>query len=121
MRRSLDIQLTVPKPHPAPCGTLVSTAASSNGELIARVDQLAAHGFRGITIGLDVWPAQLDAIVAEAKTKHLAILAEPGFTGYPYAIRSGVEALVHNDHYQMELAPGNAKFERAEGNGAKCL
>ena len=90
----------------------------SNGELIARVDQLAAQGFRGITIGLDVWPAQLDAIVAEAKTKHLAILAEPGFTSYPYAIRSGVEALVHNDHYQMELAPGNAKLERAEGNGA---
>jgi hypothetical protein len=92
----------------------------SNGELIARVDQVAAEGFRGITIGLDVWPEQLDGIVAEAKTKHLAILGEPGFTGYPYTIRSGVEALVHNDHYQMELAPEAAKLERAEGNGANA-
>ena len=92
----------------------------SSGELIARVDQLAGQGFRGITIGLDVWPEQMDAIVSEAKANHLAILGEPGFTGYPYAVRRGVEALVHNDHYQMDLAPVTAKLERADGNGANA-
>jgi len=92
----------------------------SSEQLIARIDQLAVQGFRGITIGSDVWPDQLDVIVAEAKTKHLAILAEPAFASYPYAIRSDVEALVHNDHYQMELAPAPAKLERADGNGANA-
>jgi hypothetical protein len=92
----------------------------SDGQLIARVDQLSAQGIRGITIGFDVWPDQFDLIVAEAKAKHLAILAEPGFSSYAYAIRSGAEALVHNDHYQMELAPASAKLERADGNGANA-
>jgi hypothetical protein len=92
----------------------------SNGQLIARVDELSAEGIRGITIGFDVWPDQFDLIVAEAKAQHLAILAEPGFTSYGHAIESGAEALVHNDHYQMELVPAAEQLERANGNGANA-
>lgn len=92
----------------------------SNGQLISRVDRLSAQGIRGITIGFDVWTDQFQSIVAEAKAKHLAILAEPGFTSYEQAIQSGAEALVHNDHYQMGLTPTAAQMERADGNGANA-
>jgi hypothetical protein len=90
----------------------------SNEQLIARVDHLADQGFRGVTISYDVWPDQVDVIVAEAKRRGLAILAEPGFTSDPYAIRAGVDALLRNDNYQMELAPAPAKLERADNLAA---
>ena len=90
----------------------------SNEQLIARVDRLADEGDRGVTISYDVWPDQVDVIVAEAKKRGLAILAEPGFTTYPYAIRAGAEALLRNDTYQTELAPASAKLARADSLAA---
>jgi len=51
---------------------------------------LADHGFRGVTITYDVWPDQVDLIVAESKRRGMATLAEPAFTTYPYAIHAGV-------------------------------
>ncbi len=86
----------------------------SNQQLIARVDKLADEGFRGVTIGYDVWPDQVDVVVAEAKRRGLATIGELGFTSYPYAIRAGVDALLRNDQYQMELAPATAKLARAD-------
>jgi hypothetical protein len=86
----------------------------SNEELVTRIDRLADQGFRGLTISYDVWPDQTDVIVAEARRRGLAVLGEPAFTGYPYAVRAGVEALVHDDHYQTELAPAAAKLARAD-------
>jgi hypothetical protein len=90
----------------------------SNEQLIARIDKLADEGFRGVTISYDAWPDQVDVIVAEARRRKLAILAELGFTSYPYALRSGVEALLRNDNYQMELAPAVAKLARADNLSA---
>jgi Amidohydrolase family len=90
----------------------------SNEQLIARIDHLADQGFRGITIGYDVWPDQVDVIVAAAKRRGLAILGELGFTSYPYAIRAGVDALLRNDSYLLELAPAVAKLARADNLGA---
>jgi hypothetical protein len=77
----------------------------SNQQLIKRVDKLADQGFRGVTISYDVWPDQVDVIVAESKRRGLATLAEPAFTSYPYAIHAGVDGLLHNDHYLLELTP----------------
>lgn len=86
----------------------------SKEQLVERVDKLASEGYRGITISYDVWPDQMDVIIREAKQKGLAILAEPGFTSYPYAIRAGVDALLRNDNYQMELAPAVAQLTRSD-------
>ena len=48
----------------------------SNEQLRARVDRLADRGFRGITISYDVWPDQVDTIVAEANRRGLATIGE---------------------------------------------
>ena len=90
----------------------------SNQQLIARVDQLADQGFRGVTISYDVWPDQLDVIVAESKRRGMATLAEPAFTTYPYAIHAGVGALLRNDHYLLELAPPAVLLDRADNLSA---
>jgi hypothetical protein len=86
----------------------------SDEQLEARIDSLADLGFRGVTVSYDVWPDQVDVIIRESKRRGLATLAEPAFTTYPYAIRAGVNALVHNDHYLLELAPSAAKLVRAD-------
>jgi hypothetical protein len=90
----------------------------SNEQLIARVDQLADHGFRGVTISYDVWPDQIDVIVAESKRRGMATLAEPAFTPYPYAIHAGVSGLLRNDHYLLELAPPSVLVDRADNLNA---
>ena len=90
----------------------------SNQQLIARVDQLADQGFRGVTISYDVWPDQVDVIVAENKRRGTATLAEPAFTTYPYAIHAGVSGLLRNDHYLLELAPPAVLLDRADNLGA---
>ena len=85
----------------------------SNAQLRARVDRLADQGFRGVTISYDVWPDQVDTIVAEANLRGLATIGEVGFTSYPYAVRAGVGALLRNDQYLTELAPTTSKLARA--------
>jgi hypothetical protein len=90
----------------------------SNQQLIARVDRLAGQGFRGVTISYDVWPDQVDVIVDESKRRGLATLVEPAFTSYPFAIHSGVNALLHDDHYLLELAPAAAQLDRADSLNA---
>ena len=87
----------------------------SNDRLRARVDLLADQGFRGLMIGYDVWPDQVDTIVAEAARRGLATMGELGFTSYPYAVQAGVNALVRNVLYQTELAPASAKLAAADG------
>jgi hypothetical protein len=86
----------------------------SNQQLIGRVDKLADQGFRGVTISYDVWPDQVDVIVAESKRRGVAVLIEPAFTSYPYAIHAAVNGLLHNDHYLLELAPPAAQLDRAD-------
>jgi hypothetical protein len=86
----------------------------SNEQLIARIDRLADQGFRGVTISYDVWPDQVDVIVAEARRRGLVTLGEPAFTSHPYAIHAGIDTLLHNDHYSVELAPAEAKLARAD-------
>jgi Amidohydrolase family len=86
----------------------------SNEQLIARIDRLADQGYRGVTISYDAWPDQVDVITAEARRRGLATLGEPGFTSYPYAIRAGIDTLLHDDHYPIELAPAVAKLARAD-------
>jgi len=90
----------------------------SNEQLIARVDQLADQGFRGVTISYDVWPDQIDVIVAESRRRGMATLAEPAFTPYPYAIHAGVSGLLRNDHYLIELAPPAVLLDRADNLSA---
>ena len=90
----------------------------SNEQLIARVDQLADQGFRGVTISYDVWPDQVDVIVAESRRRGMATLAEPGFTTYPYTIHAGVSGLLRNDHYLLELAPPAVLLDRADNLSA---
>jgi hypothetical protein len=86
----------------------------SSRQLVARIDRLAAQGYRGVMVSYDVWPDQVDSIVAQAKLRGLATLGEPAFTSYPYEIRSGIDALVHDDHYQIEFAPAPAQLTRAD-------
>jgi len=86
----------------------------SDAQLRARVDRLADRGFRGLTISYDVWPDQVDTIVAEASRRGLATIGELGFTSYPYAVQAGVGALLRNDNYLTELAPASAKLARAD-------
>ncbi len=86
----------------------------SNDQLILRIDSLADQGYRGVTISYDVWPDQVDVIIAEARRRGLATLGEPGFTSYPYAIRAEIDTLPHDDHYPIELAPAVAKLARAD-------
>ena len=86
----------------------------SNEQLVARVDRLADQGYRGVTISYDVWPDQVDVIVAEARRRGLATVGELGFTPYPYGIRAGIDALLRNDLYQMELAPAVSKMAFAD-------
>jgi Amidohydrolase family len=90
----------------------------SNEQLIARVDQLADQGFRGVTISYDTWPDQVDVIVAESKRRGMTTLAEPAFTTYPYAIHAGVGGLLRNDHYLLELAPPSVLVDRADNLNA---
>jgi hypothetical protein len=67
-----------------------------------------------LTVSYDVWPDQLDRIIAEAPLRGLAVLGEPGFTTYPYAIRAGIDVLLRNEHYQMALTPAAAQLKRAD-------
>lgn len=90
----------------------------TNEQLIARIDRLADQGFRGVTISYDVWPDQVDVIVAESKRRGMATLAEPAFTTYPYAIHAGVGGLLRNDHYLLELAPPSVLVDRADNLNA---
>jgi hypothetical protein len=90
----------------------------SEAQLRARVDHLADEGFRGVTISYDVWPDQVDTIVAEANRRGLATIGELGFTSYAYAVRGGVGAFVRNDQYLSELAPTSAKLARADNSQA---
>lgn len=90
----------------------------TNQQLIGRVDALADQGFRGVTISYDVWPDQVDVIVAESKRRDMATLAEPAFTTYPFAIHAGVGALLHNDHYLLELTSPAAMLDRADNLNA---
>jgi len=71
-----------------------------------------------MTISYDVWPDQVDVIVAESKRRGMATLAEPAFTPYPYAIHAGVSGLLRNDHYLLELAPPSVLLERADNLNA---
>jgi hypothetical protein len=90
----------------------------SNEQLIGRIDRLADQGYRGVTISYDVWPDQVDVIVAEAKRRGLATIGELGFTTFPYGIRAGIDALLRNDIYQMELAPPVAQMAFADSQAA---
>jgi hypothetical protein len=73
------------------------------GELIERVDDIAATGNRGVLIGLDVWPDQLDVIVREAHAKGLVTYGEMAFTSYPYALRGGIDTIIRSDRYQTAI------------------
>src|SRR5579863_419020 len=86
----------------------------TNEQLVTRVNSLADQGYRGVTISYDVWPDQVDTIVAEAKRRGLATLAELGFTSYPYGIMAGINVLLRDDSYQLELAPATTKLARAD-------
>jgi hypothetical protein len=90
----------------------------SDAQLRARVDRLADQGFRGVTIGYDVWPDQLDVILAETNRRGLATMGELGFTGNAYAVRAGIGALLRNDIYLSELAPASVKLEVADSSPA---
>jgi Amidohydrolase family len=74
-------------------------------ELVAQIEAAAASGHRIIAAGIDVWPDQLDIIVAEAHRRGLAVTAQLAFTNYPYAVNAGVDALVRNDKYSLALSP----------------
>jgi len=72
-------------------------------ELTARVDQVAASGARGLLVGYDVWPDQLDVVVREAHARGLITMGEMAFTTYPYAVRAGVDVLLRNDRYETAI------------------
>jgi hypothetical protein len=72
--------------------------------LLAAVDTAAAAGHRVVAVGLDVWPDQLDLIVAEAHRRGLAVTAQVAFTSYPYAVHAGVDAFTRNDKYSLTLS-----------------
>lgn len=86
----------------------------SNADLLREIDSYADSGVRGLLIGLDVLPEQLDLILAEARRRHLATTGEPAFTTYPYAIRAGIGSLLRNDHYETALAPPEDLLAYAE-------
>ena len=69
-----------------------------------RIDQLSDNGFHEVLVGYDVWPDQLDVLVGEAKRRNIVVLTELAFTTYPYAVRAGVDTLLHNDRYQTAIA-----------------
>ncbi|GAA0724314.1 amidohydrolase family protein [Dokdonella soli] len=69
--------------------------------LLKAVDAVADAGHRAITVGFDVWPDQLDTIVAQAHHRGLAVTAELAYTSYPYAVRAGVDAFLRNDKYSL--------------------
>lgn len=75
----------------------------TQAELVRRVDQISANGARGVLIGFDVWPDQLDTIVREAHARGLVTMGEMAFTNYPYAVRAGVDVLLRNDRYETAI------------------
>jgi Amidohydrolase family len=75
-----------------------------HAELTAQVAAAAAAGHRLIDVQIDVWPDQLDVIVAEAHRRGLAVTARLAFTSYPYGVNSGVDAFVRNDKYSLTLS-----------------
>jgi hypothetical protein len=95
----------------------------SNEALAERLYALAAKGFRGVTISYDTWPDQADIIIRIARTLRMATLGELAFTSYPYAVRAGVGALVHNDRYLTELATTAHRLDYSDdpqsGDGAR--
>jgi len=94
----------VPQAHPWTEHRLKDRRLSKS-ELVAAVDAAAAAGRRALTVGFDVWPEQLDAIVAEAHRRGLAVTAELAFTGYEDAARAGVDVFIRNDKYSLALSP----------------
>ncbi|HEX3914365.1 MAG TPA: amidohydrolase family protein [Steroidobacteraceae bacterium] len=72
--------------------------------LAAQVEAAAAGGHRVIAAGLDVWPDQLDIIIAQAHRLGLAVTGEMAFTSYPYAINAGLDVFVRNDKYSLNLS-----------------
>ena len=71
--------------------------------IASRIGSLASDRARGVFVGLDVWPDQLDTILNAAQSHGMATLGEMAFTTYPYAVRAGVNALLRSDRYQMAV------------------
>jgi len=92
--------------------------------LAERLYALSAKGFRGVTISYDTWPDQADIVIRIARTLHMATLGELAFTTYPYAVRAGIDALVHNDRYLTELATTAHRLDYSDdpqsGDGARA-
>lgn len=75
----------------------------TEAEILRRVDQIVADGARGILVGFDMWPDQLDVVVREAHVHNLIVMGEMAFTTYPYAVRAGVDALLRSDRYETAI------------------
>ena len=69
--------------------------------LKTEIANAAAQGSQVVAVDQDVWPDQLDAIVAEAHRLGLAVSAQPAFTTYPYAVHAGVDVFTRNDRYTL--------------------
>jgi len=74
---------------------------ASLATLKTEIANAAAQGSQVVAVDQDVWPDQLDAIVAEAHRLGLAVSAQPAFTTYPYAAHAGVDVFARNDRYTL--------------------
>src|ERR1700704_4179434 len=90
---------TPPHEHPWTSSRLNAKRLSPE-QLKERIDLIASQGYRGLFIGLDVWPDQLDVIVRNARARGIATMGEMAFTRYPYAIRAGIDTFIRSDRWQ---------------------
>ena len=80
----------------------------TDAALQAAVARAATAGAKVIAVQQDVWPEQLAVLVAEAHRRNMGVAAQPAFTTYPEAVRSGVDAFTRNDHYSLSVTPAEA-------------
>lgn len=85
----------------------------SSKELKDQVDSLGRAGFKVLLLHYALSPEQTKVVVRRAHERGISTIGELGFTPYPDAIQSGIQAFVHVSRYSLELAPPEMRREVA--------
>jgi len=85
-------------------GTILRSRALS-----AQVDALRLNGAKIVLLYYNHTPDQTATIVRRAKELGLGTMAELGHTPYSFAVKTGVDALLHTTRYSAELMPLDLK------------
>jgi hypothetical protein len=77
----------------------------STEDIMARIDEAAAQGYRIILLMYGVTPEQMRLAVRKAHASGMTVIGELGSTSYAEAIETDIDAFVHTIRYSLDLVP----------------